>query len=269
MSWWNQLAAIGTKYNKSLNVKLLSHLSSQNIFQASLKALPLLSNTIGDMNKNSISTSAALLMSAPVKKKRRSDPMLDRKRDEKRLRKYKKALNKMEKKARISKPLIELEVDPNVYGGDMQLKRERVLPTLTSDQMEEKNETHELLKKEWARFAVKRHIKELKLVDSVMIHRQIALEELRKESNELYAQAIKPELTILKDGSKTFYKAVGPTSSPPIRKEFEEGNEEDWLVDGHYKEVTQSFQIQYGDMKSYLSQLLYRGRAKKKSTDEE
>ena len=112
------------------------------------------------------------------------------------------------------------------------------------------------------------NLKEIKLVDSVIIHRQIALEELRKESNELYAHAIKPEPGLLDDDSKVYYKAVGPTSTPPIRKEFEE-TDEDWLIDGHYKEVTKSFNIQYGDLKSFMNHLLYRQKKKKKSTDEE
>ena len=251
--------------NTIFNGKLFSSIPDN--FRAGFDTLSLKKCAL-EPNKNSLSTSAALLMSAPVKKKRKNDPVMDRKRDEKRLRKYSKALKKMEKKDRINKPLIELEVDPNQFGGEMKLKRERVLPSITSEQKEEKIETHELLKKEWSRYAGKRHLKEIKLVDSVIIHRQIALEELRKESNELYAHAIKPEPGLLDDDSKVYYKAVGPTSTPPIRKEFEE-TDEDWLIDGHYKEVTKSFNIQYGDLKSFMNHLLYRQKKKKKSTDEE
>lgn len=274
MMWWKQLTVRGLKYSGQISISPINRTFNGKLFSSMPYNFRIGSDTLSskkyaiEPNRNSLSTSAALLMSAPVKKKRRSDPMLDRKRDEKRLRKYTKALKKMEKKDRINKPLIELEVDPNMFGGEMKLKRERVLPSITSEQKEEKIETHELLKKEWSRYAGKRHLKEIKLVDSVIIHRQIALEELRKESNELYAHAIKPEPGLLNDDSKVYYKAVGPTSTPPIRKEFEE-TDEDWLVDGHYKEVTKSFNIQYGDLKAFMNHLLYRQRKKKKSTDEE
>ena len=273
MMWWKQLTVRGLKYPGQISISPINTTFNRKLFAYMPYDFGIGSDTLSlkkyaiEPNRNSLSTSAAL-MSAPNKKKRRSDPMLDRKRDEKRLRKYTKALKKMEKKDRINKPLIELEVDPNIYGGELKHKRERVLPSITSEQKEEKIETHELLKKDWSRYAGKRHLKEIKLVDSVIIHRQIALEELRKESNELYAHAIKPEPGLLDDDSKVYYKAVGPTSTPPIRKEFEE-TDEDWLVDGHYKEVTKSFNIQYGDLKAFMNHLLYRGRKKKKSTDEE
>merc|ERR1719367_2019326 len=84
-----------------------------------------------NVHKNTISTSS-VVMSAPSKKKRRSDPMLERKRDEKRAKKFAKALKKMERKPRISKPLLELKVDPNIFGGEMKVKRGRALPTLTA-----------------------------------------------------------------------------------------------------------------------------------------
>jgi len=280
MVWWRQLGIAGIKHSGFLNIPLtistynihpFSSLSP-NCIQARLRGLPLMNTDTGyNVHKNTISTSS-VVMSAPSKKKRRSDPMLERKRDEKRAKKFAKALKKMERKPRISKPLLELEVDPNIFGGEMKMKRGRALPTLTAEQNEEKIETHAILKKAWNRYAGKRHVKEIRQVDSVLIRRQHALEELRKESNELYAEAIKPEVGILDNNVRIFYKAVGPNSSPPIRKEFDGNTNDDWLIDGHYKEVSKTFNIQYGGesgMKSFLTNLMYRERRKKKVEKEE
>ena len=283
MVWLRQLGIAGIKHSRFLNIPLTIspyniHLFSSlspNCIQARLRGLPLMNTETGyNVHKNTISTSS-ILMSAPSKKKRRSDPMIERKRDEKRAKKFTRALKKLEKKQRIPKPLLELEVDPNIFGGEMKIKRDRALPNLSAEQNEEKIETHAILKKAWNRYAGKRHVKEIRLVDSVLIRRQHALEELRKESNELYAEAIKPEVGILDNNLRIFYKAIGPNSSPPIRKEFDGNTNDDWLVDGHYKEVSKSFSIQYGGesgMKSFLTGLLHRKPKKKASernTEEE
>ena len=272
MLTWRQLTIGSMKNTKVLSIlqtSVLFNVSkpfsslSLNCTPKNSNFFPLLNTTIGHINKNSLSSSAALFMPAPTKKKRRNDPMVERQRDERKKKKLTKALRKMERKPRILKPLLELEVDPNIYGGEMKLKRERVLPVISAEAKEINDETHALLTKEWSRFAGKRHAKEIRLVDSVLLHRQQALEELRKESNDLYAEAIKPELGILDNDTRIFYKAVGPNSSPPIRKDFEDGQNKDWLIDGHYEEMSKKFVIQYGDTKSFMTRLLDTGRRKR------
>ena len=280
MFTWRQLTVSSMKYPKLLPIlqtsvpfsviKPFSSLSL-NCAQINSNIYPFLRTTIGHNYKNSFSSSAILLMPAPTKKKRRNDPMIDRQRDERKKKKLAKALRKMERKPRILKPLVELEVDPNIYGGEKKLKRERILPVISADEKEIKDETHALLTKEWNRFAGKRHTKEIRQVDAVLFHRQKALEELRKESNDLYAEAIKPELGVLDNETRVFYKAVGPNASPPIRKDFGDGQNEDWLVDGHYDEVSKKFMVQYGDTKAFMTRLLdqRRKRVKDRRTEED
>ena len=200
--------------------------------------------------------------------------MVERMREERKKKKLSKALKKLDKKPRIPKPLHEMEIDPSIYGDDMEIKRARALPALSDSELEEKNDKHALLMKEWSRFAGRRHVSEIRQIDRVLMHRQIALEELRKESNVLYAQAIKPETGSLDDSTRIFYQASGPTSTPPIRKTLDD-TYEDWLIDGHYEEVTKKFSVQYGDekaQKSYLTSILNtynKNHAKKKKKQEE
>ena len=47
-----------------------------------------------------------------------------------------------------------------------------------------------LLQKEWNRFNHRRHLREMKATDAIIASQQRALVELRKESNQLYMEAI-------------------------------------------------------------------------------
>ena len=251
-----------------------SSFHSPNPFISSKLAMPAHDSFCSAVIRNELSTSAALLMPSPSKKKTKSDPMVERMREERKKKKLSKALKKLDKKPRIPKPLHEMEIDPSIYGDDMEIKRARTLPSLSDSELEEKNDKHALLMKEWSRFAGRRHVSEIRQIDRVLMHRQIALEELRKESNVLYAQAIKPETGTLEDSTRIFYQASGPTSTPPIRKTLDD-TYEDWLIDGHYEEVTKKFSVQYGDekaQKSYLTSILNtynKNHAKKKKKQEE
>ena len=207
---------------------------------------------------NNISTTATLLK-APAMKKRKGDQMVDRARDLRKTKRLQKALKKMSKKPRISRPLLEMEVDPLIFGGDMLEKRNRSLPELSSNELENKQENHALLVKDWSRFAGRRHTKELRQIDTVLINRQRALEELRKESYELYAKALTPETGIVSDSGIVYYQASGPNFTPPIRQNSEGDVNEDWLVDGHYEEATKKFEVKYGDTKSFMNKLLLSG----------
>ena len=54
----------------------------------------------------------------------------------------------------------------------------------------EESERRALLHKEWTRYKMKQHHNEIMAVDRVRWSQQRALEELRKESEELYQSAI-------------------------------------------------------------------------------
>lgn len=221
------------------------------------------------LTSNHICTSVSLFAPVPPPKKAKRDPMQDRAREEKKKRRLAKALRKMDKKPRILKPMIELELDPKTFGGELKDKRERVVPLLSPSELEEKTEKHALLLKEWSRFSRRRHVSEIRQIDTVLMHRLKALEELRKVSHELYAEAIKPEIGTLNANSRIFYQAVGPTSTPPIRKSLQDDECEDWLVDGHYEEVTKTFLVQYGEHKSYMNKLLNKGKRIRKASAED
>ena len=55
------------------------------------------------------------LESAVIKKKKKTDPILERAREERRKKRVTKALKKMSKKDRIPKPLVEAEIAPHIF----------------------------------------------------------------------------------------------------------------------------------------------------------
>ena len=259
--------------NAAFVLKACSPSSIQSGPKMEKKVNPTISNVILPyVIANQISTSA-ILMSAPAKKKRKFDPMMNRAKEERKKKRIAKALRKMDRKPRIPKPLHELEVDPAIFGGELKYKRERNLPVLSPNELEDKAEQHALLIKEWSRFAGRRHENEIRQIDAVLISRQRALEELRRESHELYAEALKPDNGILDQNGKVFYQATGPTATPPIRMiTTKHGLNEDWLIDGHYEEVTKEYAVQYADTKTFMNRLLASGkkkRGRKKAEDEE
>lgn len=65
------------------------------------------------------------------------------------------------------------------------------------------------------------------MIDSIMRSQQKALDELRMESEELYQEAIKPDMHLLP------FNSAGPVSTPPI------DNYES--PDGEYINITKKF----------------------------
>ena len=55
---------------------------------------------------------------------------------------------------------------------------------------ESESESRVLLDKDWSRFCSRRHQREMRAVDGAISSQQRALAELRKESNQLYMEAI-------------------------------------------------------------------------------
>ena len=152
---------------------------------------------------------------------------------------------KMEKKPRIVRPLLELELSVELLT-EAETRRKRTNIVVTDQVMN----SRALLKKEWSRFSGVRHVSEIRQLDSVIISQQEALDVLREESEELYSQAIKPDLSLLP------FQCSGPTRTPPIPDHF---------VDGTAEDITKKFSVQYADMRAYMTQLLHRPRKKKKS----
>ena len=133
-----------------------------------------------------------VVMAMPAKRKRKMDPMILRAREEKRQKRLTRALKKMEKKSRIVRPLLELEPSVELIN-EAETRRKRANITVSEDVMNERA----LLYKEWSRFSGARHLSEIHQIDAVIMSQQHALDVLREESEELYAEAIQPDATLI------------------------------------------------------------------------
>ena len=110
------------------------------------------------------------------------------------------------------------------------------------------------LKKEWSRFSMKRHRKEIRQIDTVIKAQKKALEDLKKVDYDLYKKAIEPDMSLLP------FVAKGPTYTPVIQ---------DYIQDGEYEDVTKQYAIQYADTKDTLEKLTRStGRRRKKKKEE-
>ncbi|KAF7991175.1 hypothetical protein HCN44_002737 [Aphidius gifuensis] len=145
-----------------------------------------------------ISTSSSLyfrgtsvLFGEPLKKKKRMDPAVLRNREERKKRKLEKQIRRLEKNSRQLKPISELE--PAFKLIDQQAKRTRPKPVHTQEYLEQRI----LLTKEWSRFKNAQFMEDIRMLDNVMLSQQKALDELRAESEELYQEAIQPDVNLM------------------------------------------------------------------------
>ncbi|MCL4131241.1 UNVERIFIED_CONTAM: hypothetical protein GTU68_002915 [Idotea baltica] len=75
--------------------------------------------------------------------------------------------------------------------------------------MEERDARHLLLKK-WNQFKFEQHKQDLAMINRVLRAKEIALQELKEESEELYNEAIQLDLVLLP------FRCKGPVSTPAI-----------------------------------------------------
>jgi len=212
--------------------------------------------TVTSSSTRSLTTTPSLGMAAMMKKRKRVDPMQQRQRDERKRKKLQKAVKKLSKKPRIVKPVWEMELPADVAQNPQDHNRNRIKETLEFDE----SERRALLAKEWARFAGVRHKNELRQHDRIIMCRQEALDELRRESFDLYAKAI------ALDEAGLPFVAAGPTATPPAVPT--DADPYPWLVDGFYEDITKKYEVQYADTKKFLEDLISEEsrarRAKKK-----
>lgn len=64
--------------------------------------------------------------------------------------------------------------------------RERHIAPISLEELERRV----LLEKRWAQYKREQHLKDIKMLDRITYSQQRALDELRKESEELYLEAI-------------------------------------------------------------------------------
>jgi len=183
--------------------------------------------------------------------------MQERLKAERKRRKLQKATKKLARKPRIVKPVLELELPPDVAANPADKTRHRAKEVLEYGE----SERRALLSKEWNRFCGVRHKEELRQHDRILICRQEALDELRAASFDLYAKAIALDEAVLP------FVASGPTATAPAIPT--QDNPYPWLVDGEYKDITKTFEVQYGDPKKYLDTLLSEEANRKRAAKQE
>ncbi|PSN33246.1 39S ribosomal protein L40 [Blattella germanica] len=163
----------------------------------------------------------ACLYAEPLKKKKRIDPAVIKQREERKKKRLEKQIRRLEKNARQLKPIDELEVPLSVL--DHKKERARNLPPLTLEEEDERI----LLQKEWSRYKRKQHLKDIQMIDRLIFSQQKALDELRKESEELYQAAIQINPLQLP------FITHGPVYTPPI-KDYDS-------PDGEYSDISKKW----------------------------
>lgn len=85
-------------------------------------------------------------------------------------------------------------------------KRKRDLPELSVGEIERRYQ----LQKRWTLYKHEQRLADFQIMDRLVQSQFKALEELRSESEQLYQEAIQPDVSLLP------YKAKGPVATPPI-----------------------------------------------------
>lgn len=81
------------------------------------------------------------------------------------------------------------------------------MPLLAEAELEQRVQ----LEKQWSRYKHEQKLEDFQIMDRLMQSQSKALEELRLESEELYQEAIQPDMTLLP------IKVKGPVATPPIQ----------------------------------------------------
>ncbi|XP_055903569.1 39S ribosomal protein L40, mitochondrial [Eupeodes corollae] len=158
----------------------------------------------------SINTSSVLnvhatpaLFAEPLKKKKKIDPQIIKQREERKKKKIEKQIRRLEKNARQLKPIEELDIPIELI--DEKSQRTRAI-TITPEVLEQRA----TLNKQWAAYKHKEKVADFQIIDRVLQFQMKALDELRKESEELYLEAVQPDSKLLP------INITGPVSTPPI-----------------------------------------------------
>ncbi|CAH0756514.1 unnamed protein product [Diatraea saccharalis] len=184
--------------------------------------------SIKQIYSRNIFTSSALqfkitepLCAEPMKKKKKIDPAIIKAREERRRKKIEKQIRRLQKNARQLKPIEEMEVPLHLF--DEMSKRKRAPVKLSPEVVE----ARALLQKDWAKYKQQEYMSHVAQIDRIMAAQRRALDKLYEESEELYDEAIMPDLSLIP------YTIDGPVVTPPIK---------DYLSpDGEYIDVTKKW----------------------------
>ncbi|XP_054167165.1 39S ribosomal protein L40, mitochondrial-like [Oppia nitens] len=125
---------------------------------------------------------SACLMAEPMRKKKRIDPQLLKRREERKLRKLEKEIKRLEATPKQLKPIIELQLTPQVIKELEQRKRQEI----NDQSLQEWQRIHKL----WSIYKCEQRLAEIKSITSMVKSQNNALKVLRNESEELYQSAI-------------------------------------------------------------------------------
>ncbi|XP_060536353.1 large ribosomal subunit protein mL40 [Cylas formicarius] len=161
------------------------------------------------------------LLAEPLKKKKRIDPAILKAREERRKKKLERQIRRLEKNTKQYKPIDECEVPLALL--DEKTKRQREI-TLSPEILDKRV----LLEQKWCSYKREQHLSDLKILDRLLFAQQYALDELRKESETLYQQAIQIDSFLIP------YKSNGPTDTPPIENYDQ--------PDGEYQDISKKWE---------------------------
>ncbi|KAL0869010.1 hypothetical protein ABMA27_007331 [Loxostege sticticalis] len=183
--------------------------------------------TKAQINARPVSTATALqfrmtepLCAEPMKKKKKLDPQIIKAREDRRRKKIEKQIRRLQKNAQQLKPIDEMEVPLHLL--DQLGKRKRPV-----DVKPEVLEARALLQKEWTRYKREEYMSSVAQIDRIMAAQRRALDKLYEESEDLYYEAIMPDLSLIP------YTIKGPVATPPI-KDYES-------PDGEYIDVSKKW----------------------------
>merc|ERR1719210_3213528 len=143
-------------------------------------------------------------------------------------------------------PIIETEISQTLLK-EMELRQREVK---VSEAVEDERIE---IGKDWNRYCNIRHLKEIREIDAVILSQKAALEELRITDQELWRQALEPDLTLLP------FKAKGPCYTPIIPN---------YLQDGEYEDITKKFEVKYADMDTFMRDITKSSRKRKRKNVE-
>ncbi|CAF2410083.1 unnamed protein product [Rotaria sp. Silwood2] len=162
----------------------------------------------------------------PTKAKKKADPMTDKIREDRKRRRYEKAIDKLEKFKLQLKPIHEYESERRILK-ELNI-RQRSSVELTSEETTRRL----MLNRDWAKHKHRQHQQEITFISRALKSQESALEQLKIESEELYEQALQVDSKLIP------FLRRGPLYSLP--------NQNYDAPDGDYFDTTNYFTKGFG-----------------------
>ncbi|XP_048776207.1 39S ribosomal protein L40, mitochondrial-like [Ostrea edulis] len=164
---------------------------------------------------------SGILHAMPMKRKVKLDPRIILEKEQKKRRKIESELKKLEKTEGTRKPIDEFDSQRKLK--HQLSERVRRNPELPREEVLQRIQ----LEKDWCQHSSNQYRLLCQRINQATKFSAEALIELRKESEELYVQAIQ------EDPSLISYSKTGPTSTPAIKNYI--------FPDGEYNDVTRAW----------------------------